>query len=149
MENNIRQLPPEQLRQMLPKVIAEGGTMPLVISGDSMYPFLKHGRDTVYLTAPVRPARPGDLLLYLRGQSLVLHRVTAVEEDGITFLGDRQVQKEPGVDPACVIAAVSAVNRKGKVLRPGNFTWDFYEKIWRRLIPLRPYLIRIYDIFHR
>lgn len=35
-------------------------------------------------------------------------------------------------------ALVTAVRRKGKLLQPGSFWWDFFEKVWIRVIPLRP-----------
>ena len=31
-----------------------------------------------------------------------------------------------------------AVRRKEKLLQPGSFWWDFFEKVWIRVIPLRP-----------
>ena len=40
--------------------------LPLVITGNSMSPFLVHGRDTVYLSRLSRPARRGDMMLYRR-----------------------------------------------------------------------------------
>ena len=40
--------------------------------------------------------------------------------------------------PDQVLALVTAVRRKGKLLQPGSFWWDFFEKVWIRVIPLRP-----------
>ena len=47
--------------------------LPLLISGNSMSPFLVHGRDTVFLTRVKRPLRRGDIVLYRRqnGASIV------------------------------------------------------------------------------
>lgn len=35
-------------------------------------------------------------------------------------------------------ALVTAVRRKEKLLQPDSFWWDFFEKVWIRVIPLRP-----------
>ena len=108
--------------------------LPLQVSGNSMSPFLAHGRDTVYLSRLTRPPRRGDILLYRRDNgSYVLHRVHRGTEESLTLCGDGQVLPEPGIRPDQVIACVSAVCRRGKTLRPGDLSWDFYEKIWPRL----------------
>lgn len=118
--------------------------LPLLISGDSMGPFLRHGRDTVYLSRLTRPARRGDILLYQRDNgAYVLHRVYGVTPRGLTMVGDAQTLLEEGIRPEQVIAVVVQVNRNGRELGPGALLWDFFEKIWIRLVPLRPVLRRV------
>ena len=41
---------------------------------------------------------------------------------------------------------VTQVERKGKRLAPGSFWWGFFEKVWIRMIPLRPMGNRIYRL---
>lgn len=146
MECNHRILKPEQLMKVLPDLLEEGVSVPLVISGNSMYPFLKHGRDTVYLSKPERPIREGDMVLYRRRRGEpVLHRVVSVTEKGLTLLGDRQTGMEPGIRPDCVLAVVTAVRRKGRLIKPGYLVWFFFAKIWPKLLRFRPRLIQIYS----
>ena len=38
-----------------------------------------------------------------------------------------------------------AVRRKEKLLQPGSFWWDFFEKVWIRVIPLRPGIVAAYS----
>ena len=40
---------------------------------------------------------------------------------------------------------VTAVRRKEKLLQPGSFWWDFFEKVWIRVIPLRPGIAAAYS----
>lgn len=47
--------------------------------------------------------------------------------------------------PDQVLALVTAVRRKGKLLQPGSFWWDFFEKVWIRVIPLRPGIAAAYS----
>ena len=42
-------------------------------------------------------------------------------------------------------ALVTAVRRKEKLLQLGSFWWDFFEKVWIRVIPLRPGIVAAYS----
>lgn len=144
MEHNVRRLPAEVLMEPLLELLEQMERIPLVVSGNSMYPFLLHERDTVFLSKPKKPPKRGDVILYRRGGGqYVLHRVLRVEDGALTLLGDAQTGPEPGILPQQVLAVVSAVRRRGRLLEKGCLVWTFYEKIWLRLIPLRPLLIRV------
>lgn len=150
MEHNHRLLQQEELLDILPQLLEEDAAVPLVITGDSMYPFLKHGRDTVYLSRLTRPVRPGDMVFYRRPAGrCVLHRVISLEETGYCLLGDHQISRERDVSAESIMAVVTAVRRKGNLIQPGHPLWFFFEQIWPRLIWLRPYLIRLYTFFDR
>lgn len=112
--------------------------LPLQVSGNSMAPFLRHGRDTVYLSRLRRPVRRGDILLYRRaGGAYVLHRVCAVTPRGFTMLGDAQINPEPGITDGQVLAVVTRVVRRGRSVSPGSLCWEYYAKLRPRLLPLR------------
>lgn len=145
MDHRVKVLSAETLMAALPELLEAAETVPLLISGDSMAPFLRHGRDTVYLSKPRRPLKRGDMILYRRsGGAYVLHRICRVSDGVYTLIGDNQWDTEPGIRPDQVLALVTAVRRKGKLLRPGSFCWDFFGKVWIRVIPLRPFLCRTY-----
>lgn len=140
MRERLRVLPPEVLLEEYRELLKheEIEALPLVISGNSMSPFLIHGRDTVYLSRPKRPVKKGDVLLYQRANgAYILHRVYKVEGDVYTMVGDAQEVLEPGIRRDQVIAIMTSAERKGKRQAPGCFWWEFFEKIWIRLIPLR------------
>ena len=150
MQRRMTTLPPEILLEEYRRILAEEPqveALPLIVSGRSMTPFLVDGRDTVYLSRLERPARRGDILLYQRdiGQ-YVLHRVWKVEDDGsFTMVGDAQTELEPGIREDQIIAVVTSVIRKGKRMGPGSFWWEFFEKIWIRMVPLRPFFWKVYS----
>ena len=151
MQRKLNTLPPEILLEEYRRILAEEpevAALPLVVSGRSMTPFLIDGRDTVYLSRLERPARRGDILLYQRsGGQYVLHRVWKAEKDG-TFImvGDAQTELEPGIREEQIIAVVTRVLRKGKPVVPGSFWWGFFEKVWIRMVPLRPFFWRVYSL---
>ena len=147
MEYKIRVDSPDVIMEPLLALLDEVEAVPLVISGSSMTPFLVGGRDTVYLSKPSGPLKKGDMVLYQRQNgSYILHRVWKVEEDSFTMVGDAQFFLEPGIKQEQVRAIVKAVRRKGKLLQKGSFWWDFFEKVWICLVPVRPALNKLYSI---
>lgn len=145
-ETKIKQ--PEVLLEEYRRLLWENPSidaLPLVISGSSMNPFLVHGRDTVYLSRLTRLVRRGDMLLYRRENgNYVLHRVFKAGPESLTMIGDAQTVLESGIRREQVIAIVTRVERKGKQLGPGSFWWEFFEKVWIRIIPLRRMIQRMY-----
>jgi hypothetical protein len=146
MEPNVKVLPPEVLMEQLPALLEEAPAVPLVITGSSMVPFLVHGRDTVYLSKITAPLKRGDMILYRRSNGMyVLHRILRVEAESYTLLGDAQTDPEPGIRTQQILARVSAVRRKGKLLQNGSFWWEFFAKFWLRAVSLRPALLGLYS----
>ena len=146
MERNVKVLPPELLMDQLLGLLEDTESVPLVISGSSMIPFLVHGRDTVYLSKVAHPLKKGDMILYRRDNgAYILHRIYRVDGETYTLVGDAQTQLEPGVRQDQVLAVVNTVCRKGKILRRGNFWWDFFSQIWIRMISLRPAAMAVYS----
>lgn len=146
MERNVRALPPEVLLDQLLGLLEDAEFVPLVISGSSMTPFLVHGRDTVYLSKVQGLLKKGDMVLYRRDNgAYILHRICRVDGETYTLVGDAQTRLEKGVRQDQVLARVSAVCRKGKILRSGCFWWDFFEQVWIRMIPLRPAAMAVYS----
>ena len=138
MEPKVRVIAPQELMPQLLQLLQEAQFVPLVISGNSMSPFLRHGRDTVYLSKLATPPKRGDMILYQRDNGrFILHRVYRVGTT-YTMVGDAQTLLETGIRPDQMLARVDTVRRKGKLLRKGNFCWDFFEKVWIRMLAIRP-----------
>ncbi|MBS5048077.1 MAG: S24/S26 family peptidase [Firmicutes bacterium] len=127
---------------MLEELLREGQTLCLTVTGESMAPFLRHGRDQIRFRRPDRPLRRGDMAFFRRANGqYVMHRVLRAEKSGALYLvGDAQQEVEGPIAPQQVFAVVTEVCRKEKWLRPGCFWWDFFAGPWLRLLPLRPYL---------
>lgn len=150
MEHRVRVVAPELLMEPLLGLLEEAETVPLMISGSSMTPFLVHGRDTVYLSKVDRSLKKGDMVLYQRQNGdYVLHRIFKAECDSYTMVGDAQTHLETGIKPDQIRALVTAVRRKDKLLQKGNLLWAFYEKIWIRMVPMRPAVRNLYSNMKR
>ena len=146
MEYKVRTIEPEELMERLPQLLQQVDSVPLIISGNSMAPFLIHGRDTVYLSKITNPPKKGDIVLFRRRSgAYVLHRICAKRNDTYDLVGDGQVGVEPGIGMDQILAEVNAVRRKGRLLKKGGLCWTFYEKIWLGLLPVRPWIFRVYS----
>ena len=129
----------------LKALVEEGHEVSLLISGSSMAPFLIHHRDTIYFKAPDRELKPGDMVFYQRSRGqYVMHRIRFVKADGYYLIGDGQQITEGPIAREQIFALVTAVKRKGKVIRPGDFWWEFFARVWLRVIPLRGIVSRLY-----
>ena len=149
MTDNTRVISPDILMEEYRQLLQDENiqALPLVISGNSMSPFLVHGRDTVYLSRLDRQVKKGDVLLYKRDSgAYILHRVYKVEQDSFTMVGDAQPVLEKGIRPDQIIALMTSALRKGKIQKPGCFWWDFFENVWLKLVPVRPVLIKVYTL---
>lgn len=147
MEHNLRVVSSEEWIPQLSQLLEQTPSVPLVISGNSMSPFLVHRRDTVYLSKVTAPLKRGDIILYRRRNgTYILHRICKAEDNVYQLVGDGQWGIESGICSDQVIAVVTAVRRKGKLLRSGSFWWEFFEHVWLGMIPLRPMILRLYSL---
>ncbi len=130
---------------MLRGLTEEGHEVSMLIAGSSMSPFLIHQRDTIFFQKPDRPLRRGDMVFYERpsGQ-FVMHRICRVRADGYDLVGDAQTRIEGPVTDAQIFALITKVQRKGRLLAPGDFWWEFFARVWIRMIPLRPIVVKLY-----
>lgn len=129
---------------VLQSLVNEGKDVGLLISGDSMSPFLVHERDYIYFRTPDRELKKGDMVFYQRrtGQ-YIMHRILDVKQDGYYMAGDNQVLIEGPIDRSQIFALVTKVKRNGRWIGPESLTWKFYEKVWIRMIPVRSLIGRI------
>lgn len=152
-ENKQRTVPPELLfsdYSLLFDSADEDVRLPVIVSGSSMSPFLKHNRDKVFLSRIESSPKRGDIILYRRSpKEFVLHRVYSVKNGAMTMVGDGQIYLEPDVPIERAEAIVSFVIRDGKKLSPSSPCWIFYEKIWLTLFPFRPVITKIHAFFKR
>lgn len=146
----IREVNTVQYVSMLRSLVEEGKDVSLLISGSSMSPFLGHHRDTILFGQPNRELRKGDMVFYqrLNGQ-FVMHRIYKVKPEGYYIVGDAQTEIEGPIKREQIFALVKRAQRKGKWIGPENFWWKFFEKVWINIVPLRPYIRKMYGFLFR
>ena len=125
-------------------LLKEGLTVPLTVSGGSMEPFLAGRRDTVHISSPSFPMKKGDIAFFERANGkIVMHRIYKTDGNNYYFVGDAQTEIEGPIPEPAIFGSVKAVTRKNKKTDSG-FVWWFFEKVWIRMVPLRPICFRLY-----
>ena len=131
----------------LRELIEQGHEVALPVAGSSMTPFLGDGRDRVFLRAPERPLRRGDVVLYRRDNGpYVLHRIHRVRGDSYDIVGDAQTEIERGVRRDQIFAVATRAERKGKLILPGTPYWRFFQYVWIGMVPLRRPILGLYGV---
>ena len=97
--------------------LASNGRIMYHVSGDSMLPLLKQGRDVAVIVAvkPGERLRKYDVPLYKRDNGqYVLHRILKVCKDSYVTCGDNRYFSESGVKDESIIGVLECVLRDGK-----------------------------------
>lgn len=135
---------------VLKELVEEGKEVSMLIAGSSMAPFLCHQRDRIIFKKPDRELKRGDMVFYQResGQ-YVMHRIYKIKQDGYYMVGDAQTEIEGPLQEKQIFALITKVERKRKWMEPGDFWWEFFEKVWARLISFRKIFVRMYGVIYR
>ena len=132
----------QEYMKVVRSILEEGKEVPLVVTGNSMMPFLIDRRDQVLIKRIERPLKKGDIAFFQRenGQ-YIMHRIHFMRKDDRTgenqfyFIGDGQKNIEGPIKETQIFGVITGVLRKGKYLDEHTFTWGFFENIWRYVIP--------------
>lgn len=114
------------------------------VTGGSMVPFL-HSGDMAYVDLPDTPLKKGDIVLYTRENGrYILHRIKKINKDGsFIMVGDAQMELELLPRQELIHARVTSARHLGKLMKPGQFRWWFYRRIWLNMVPMRHFLMAL------
>lgn len=136
----------DQVEERIAPLLQAGAEVPLVVTGNSMVPFLRDRRDKVYLKSPdAMPVRTGDILFFKRdGGQWILHRLHHFTADGLLVInGDGQTWFEV-IRPDQVLGVVARISRSGRTpFAARRWDWALLRRIWKVLLPVRPALLRV------
>lgn len=132
---------------VLKELVEEGKEVSMLIAGSSMSPFLCHHRDSIFFKNLDRELKCGDMVFYQRksGQ-FVMHRIYKIKPNGYYMVGDAQTEIEGPLGRDQIFAIITKVKRKGKWIEPGDFWWEFFAKVWIRMVPMRRMLMKLYGL---
>jgi signal peptidase len=136
-----------QMAPIIEWLISEGCQIKLTVTGNSMYPFLRHGIDSVVLDKDTnRKVKKRDIVLFRRNNGkYVLHRVVKVSEGGELYLaGDAQRFVEGPINREQVTGIVTMIYRGEKKIACNSFLYKLCSIIWLWALPIRPHIIAWY-----
>ena len=144
---DVKQVDTREYVSVLREIAEEGKVVSMLIAGSSMAPFLCHNRDYIYFTKPERELRRGDMVFYQRDSGqYVMHRIYRVKHEGYYMVGDAQTQIEGPLRRDQIFAVITQGKRDGKMIRPGDFWWEFFEHIWIWIVPARRIVTALYGM---
>jgi signal peptidase I len=130
----------ENIRQFLQNGYAASFT----VTGNSMWPLLRHSRDYVILESLTeKPLKKGDIVLFMpvKGRYL-LHRIDWVSEDRFRTTGDGNCFRDGTFNQDCVVGRVVTLVRKGKKISCANWLYRLASHLWMALFWARPVLLK-------
>ena len=133
-----RIVPNEIILEDVAALAAEGRVVTIKPLGNSMLPFIRGGKDNVRLQKKPGVAVGDIILVRLPGPRYVLHRLIRKEGDRLTLMGDGNISGTESCREEDVLGTVVAIERGRRVIVPGNGLW------WKRLHPVRRYILAIY-----
>ena len=117
----------EQILPVIEDVLSRDGEITFTPNGNSMWPLLHSGRDTVTLTKVEKPLKKYDLPLYKNSHGhFILHRVIGKNKDGYIMRGDNLLYKEYGITDEQIIGKVVRFNRCDKDYSVNDFGYKIY-----------------------
>jgi len=103
-------MPPEL--ELWSRELLQGQVMRLRSLGGSMIPSLREG--DLVTVVPAKTCRVGDIVLYNRGDSLIMHRVLAKFADKIITKGDAAARLDPPLNLGDILGRAVSYERQGK-----------------------------------
>jgi hypothetical protein len=138
------ELPNNVFLELVSEKLAEGHTAVIWVKGYSMRPFIEFGRDKVKL-ATATAYQVGDAVLAeIAKGHYVLHRIIKTEGDKITLQGDGNVRGVEHCTTADIRGVVTEYIRPNRILSADDEGLKRKIRLWRRLRPIRRYLLFIY-----
>ena len=143
-------LPPNELFAAIDQLLQDGYDAEFTVTGNSMWPMLAHGRDSVTIRKPGDfPIKKGDVVLLQTERGYLLHRVTRLKNGMLQTTGDYNCYRDDYVTAQCVLGTVVCFTRKGKQVSCTDPFYRVCSWLWRLLFPLRPLLLRLLAFFRR
>ena len=135
---NKRVVPNEILIPEVGKLLDEGREVELQPKGNSMLPFIRQGKDNVLLKKQ-EPKKWDIVLARIAPDRYVMHRVIGEQGTNLTLMGDGNIAGYEHCKKEDVLGVVIKIIKNGKkeITPPSG-------KFWRRLLPIRRYLLGFY-----
>ncbi len=138
------QLPNDVLLGMARDMIRQGHTVTINVKGYSMRPFLEHERDKVLLVSPGELHVGDAVLAEIASNTYVLHRIIAIDGQQITLMGDGNVRGTEHCLCQDVVGVVKKYIRPNRTIDANDVTLMRRIRLWRKLLPVRRYLLFLY-----
>jgi len=126
----------EEFIDIIEEILDSDSDVKILITGGSMYPFLREDLDSVVLSKNYAVLRRGDIVLIKREDGkYVLHRIIKVRNGDIYMAGDAGQRIEGPISSEQVIAGVTSIYRRDKEIPCSSLFWRFLSFAWIMMLP--------------
>ena len=127
------------------RLVSDGVSVTLPVSGNSMLPFIIGGRESVILRKPAE-LKVGDIVLaWVDNYRYVVHRIIHFDGDSVILMGDGNIKGTERCKLADVKAKATHVVGADEKMHYLYTPWRCRAaKLWWHLRPIRRYLLAIY-----
>ena len=142
--NDVTLLPPEELFEAVRQSLSDGYDAEFTVTGNSMWPLLTHGRDSVTLHKVEKASlKKGDIVLLHTEHRYLLHRITRIKNGSVQTTGDHNLYRDGFVPAENILGRVVCFTRKGQQVSCTNLLYRLCSWLWCASFPARPLLLRV------
>lgn len=138
------ELPNDEWLGEVSQMLREGKSYPIYVKGYSMRPFIEHTRDRVFLEKHDTYNVGDAVLAQIEPGHYVLHRIIEKEGESLTLQGDGNVKGVEHCKEQDVSGLVTLYLRPNRTISADDPKLIRRIKWWRKLRPIRRYLLFIY-----
>lgn len=116
---------------MVTTVLLKNGEFKFYPSGTSMLPFIREGKDQVFLSKLPEKLKKYQIVLYKRKNGeFVLHRIVKIKNGYYVMRGDHQYISENGIKREQMLGIVSRIIRDDKEIVTDSLKYRLKSAVW-------------------
>ena len=142
-ETNLNTVSTKNLLPFLREMLDMGKEIRLTVTGNSMFPLLRNGRDSVLLKKTEQVKKPQVVLYLGENDEVILHRIIKKTKQGFMILGDNQTHIDGPIPPERILAVLTGFYRGEDYFSAQTWWYKLYGHIWSMAGPLRSTLVPV------
>lgn len=138
----------ENLYPYVKELLEKKGEAIITVKEKSMLPFIKDNKDQVILEKKdFNSLDKGEIIFFKsRWGDYTIGRIYSKSDLGYLTIGDGNLKFDGYVRSKDVLAVVKKIVKMGKQIDCNSYFWKMIFNIWVKLLPMREYLLKIYNL---
>lgn len=138
----------ENLYPYVKELLEKKGEAIITVKEKSMLPFIKDNKDQVILEKKdFNSLDKGEIIFFKsRWGDYTIGRIYSKSDLGYLTIGDGNLEFDGYVRSKDVLAVVKKIVKMGKQIDCDSYFWKIIFNIWMKLLPMREYLLKIYNL---
>lgn len=122
--------------------LKQGRSVRFKVKGNSMFPFLRNGKDEVTVSPFTSIPEKMDIVLFKYKGKYILHRIIGIKDSIYIIQGDGIYVTKEQCRADDIVGYVSEIHINGNIhIKTSSFICKFFSRLWYSLRFFRKYLI--------